>query len=249
MVRQPVRVLRQTFYQEIVPRRRADTPQLSLSERSALFFRMAPLVQIILPSCCDSRAGMPSRAYVGTLMHAAVTGTMQTSTQPEICKGIQFLADQGAPWTKRAAVAAPPLPRPMSSRSTKRSSSLNGLIARAARSPRSPQPGDRAPIVVRRVSRTPREGEARLPGLTTPLQSNSERTSPTRRQMRILPRRRRSRPAPRDHEVLPDLPHKNAGRVRLQHLPRPALSSPQKPQNRGQRGRFPVAQYPEYTSG
>jgi ankyrin repeat protein len=32
-----------------------------------------------------------------TLMHAAVTGTMQSSTQPEICKVIQFLADKGAP--------------------------------------------------------------------------------------------------------------------------------------------------------
>ncbi len=32
-----------------------------------------------------------------TLMHFAVTGTMQNSTQPEICKVIQFLADKGAP--------------------------------------------------------------------------------------------------------------------------------------------------------
>ncbi len=32
----------------------------------------------------------------GTVMHAAVTGSMQTSTQPEICKVIQFLADKGA---------------------------------------------------------------------------------------------------------------------------------------------------------
>jgi hypothetical protein len=31
-----------------------------------------------------------------TVMHAAVTGSMQTSTQPEICKVIQFLADKGA---------------------------------------------------------------------------------------------------------------------------------------------------------
>jgi hypothetical protein len=29
-------------------------------------------------------------------MHAAVTGSMQSSTQPEICKVIQFLADKGA---------------------------------------------------------------------------------------------------------------------------------------------------------
>ncbi len=32
-----------------------------------------------------------------TVMHAAVSGTMQNSTQPEICKVIQFLADKGAP--------------------------------------------------------------------------------------------------------------------------------------------------------
>lgn len=31
-----------------------------------------------------------------TVMHAAVTGSLQTSTQPEICKVIQFLADKGA---------------------------------------------------------------------------------------------------------------------------------------------------------
>jgi ankyrin repeat protein len=31
-----------------------------------------------------------------TVMHAAVTGSMQTSTQNEICKVIQFLADKGA---------------------------------------------------------------------------------------------------------------------------------------------------------
>jgi uncharacterized protein len=31
-----------------------------------------------------------------TVMHAAVTGSMQTSTQPEICKVVQFLADKGA---------------------------------------------------------------------------------------------------------------------------------------------------------
>ena len=30
------------------------------------------------------------------VMHAAVTGSMQVSTQPEICKVVQFLADKGA---------------------------------------------------------------------------------------------------------------------------------------------------------
>jgi len=32
-----------------------------------------------------------------TIIHATVTGTMATSTQPEICEVIQFLADKGAP--------------------------------------------------------------------------------------------------------------------------------------------------------
>jgi hypothetical protein len=36
-----------------------------------------------------------------TVMHASVTGTMQNSTQPEICKVIQFLADKGAPLDER----------------------------------------------------------------------------------------------------------------------------------------------------
>ncbi len=31
-----------------------------------------------------------------TVMHAAVIDSMQRSTQPEICKVIQFLADKGA---------------------------------------------------------------------------------------------------------------------------------------------------------
>ena len=30
------------------------------------------------------------------VMHAAVTGSLQVSTQPEICKVVQFLADKGA---------------------------------------------------------------------------------------------------------------------------------------------------------
>jgi ankyrin repeat protein len=30
------------------------------------------------------------------VMHSAVTGSLQTSTQPEICKVVQFLADKGA---------------------------------------------------------------------------------------------------------------------------------------------------------
>jgi hypothetical protein len=36
-----------------------------------------------------------------TVVHAAVTFTMANSTQPEICRVIQFLADK-APWIKNA---------------------------------------------------------------------------------------------------------------------------------------------------
>jgi ankyrin repeat protein len=31
-----------------------------------------------------------------TVMHSSVLGSMATSTQPEICKVVQFLADKGA---------------------------------------------------------------------------------------------------------------------------------------------------------
>jgi ankyrin repeat protein len=39
------------------------------------------------------KAATDTKAQV---MHASVTGSMQTSTQPEICKVVQFLADKGA---------------------------------------------------------------------------------------------------------------------------------------------------------
>ena len=32
-----------------------------------------------------------------TLIHASVTGTLQQSTQAEVCKVVQFIADKGAP--------------------------------------------------------------------------------------------------------------------------------------------------------
>src|SRR5262249_48120518 len=44
-----------------------------------------------------------------TLMHASVTGTMQTSTQPEICKVIQFIADKGAPLDEKNARGRTPI--------------------------------------------------------------------------------------------------------------------------------------------
>jgi ankyrin repeat protein len=44
-----------------------------------------------------------------TLMHASVSGTMATSTQPEICKVIQFLADKGAPLDERDARGRTPI--------------------------------------------------------------------------------------------------------------------------------------------
>jgi ankyrin repeat protein len=44
-----------------------------------------------------------------TLMHASVTGTMQNSTQIEICKVIQFLADKGAPLDEKDARGRTPI--------------------------------------------------------------------------------------------------------------------------------------------
>jgi len=45
----------------------------------------------------------------GTVMHASVTGTMANSTQPEICKVIQFLADKGAPLDEKDARGRTPI--------------------------------------------------------------------------------------------------------------------------------------------
>jgi hypothetical protein len=45
----------------------------------------------------------------GTLMHASVSGTMATSTQPEICKVIQFLADKGSPLDEKDARGRTPI--------------------------------------------------------------------------------------------------------------------------------------------
>jgi hypothetical protein len=42
-------------------------------------------------------------------MHASVSGTMANSTQLEICKVIQFLADKGAPLDERDARAKTPI--------------------------------------------------------------------------------------------------------------------------------------------
>ena len=42
-------------------------------------------------------------------MHAAVTGTWRNSTQPEICKVIQFLADKGAPLDEKDARGRTPI--------------------------------------------------------------------------------------------------------------------------------------------
>jgi hypothetical protein len=38
-----------------------------------------------------------------TLIHASVSGTMANSTQTEICKVIQFIADKGAPLDEKDA--------------------------------------------------------------------------------------------------------------------------------------------------
>lgn len=44
-----------------------------------------------------------------TVMHAAVTGTMAVSTQPEICKVIEFLAGKGAPLDAKDARGRTPI--------------------------------------------------------------------------------------------------------------------------------------------
>jgi hypothetical protein len=44
-----------------------------------------------------------------TAMHAAVDDTLQRSTQPEICKVIQFLADKGAELDPADEVGSTPL--------------------------------------------------------------------------------------------------------------------------------------------
>ena len=44
-----------------------------------------------------------------TLMHASVSGTMQISTQEEICKVIQFIADKGAPLDEKDARGSTPI--------------------------------------------------------------------------------------------------------------------------------------------
>ena len=45
----------------------------------------------------------------GTLMHLSVSGTMAVSTQPEICKVIQFLAEKGAPLDEHDARGRTPI--------------------------------------------------------------------------------------------------------------------------------------------
>jgi cytohesin len=44
-----------------------------------------------------------------TAMHSSVTGTMANSTQPEICKVIQFLADKGVPLDTKDARGRTPI--------------------------------------------------------------------------------------------------------------------------------------------
>jgi cytohesin len=44
-----------------------------------------------------------------TVMHASVFGSMLNSTQPEVCKVIQFLADKGAPLDERDARGRTPI--------------------------------------------------------------------------------------------------------------------------------------------
>jgi len=44
-----------------------------------------------------------------TVMHSAVTFTLTNSTQPEVCKVVQFLADKGAPLDEKDARGRTPI--------------------------------------------------------------------------------------------------------------------------------------------
>jgi hypothetical protein len=45
----------------------------------------------------------------GTVMHAAVTGSLAISAQPQICEVVQFLADKGVPLDERDARGRTPI--------------------------------------------------------------------------------------------------------------------------------------------
>jgi ankyrin repeat protein len=73
-------------------------PKLKAQDGSTLLMAAAnsghvEVVQYAYELSPDIKAVTDKKAAV---MHASVTGSLQTSTQPEICKVVQFLADKGA---------------------------------------------------------------------------------------------------------------------------------------------------------
>jgi ankyrin repeat protein len=73
-----------------------------------------------------------------TVMHATVTGTMALSTQPEICKVIQFLADKGTPLDEPDARGRTPINVADILPIDKAVELLTDLIVKSGATPRNP---------------------------------------------------------------------------------------------------------------
>jgi ankyrin repeat protein len=73
-----------------------------------------------------------------TVMHAAVTGTMANSTQAEICKVIQFLADKGAPLDELDSRGRTPINVADTLPIDKAVELLTDLIVKSGATPRNP---------------------------------------------------------------------------------------------------------------
>src|SRR5436853_141445 len=74
----------------------------------------------------------------GTLMHASVSGTMANSTQPEICKVIQFIADKGAPLDEKDARGRTPIDVADTLPIDKAVDLLTDLIRKSGATPKTP---------------------------------------------------------------------------------------------------------------
>lgn len=73
-----------------------------------------------------------------TLMHAAVTFTLAQSTQPEVCKVVQFLADKGAPLDEKNARGRTPIDLADVQPIDKAVELLTQLIVKSGATPKSP---------------------------------------------------------------------------------------------------------------
>jgi ankyrin repeat protein len=72
-----------------------------------------------------------------TVVHAAVTFTMTNSTQPEICRVIQFLADKGAPLDEKNARGRTPIETADTLPIDKAVELLTDLIVKSGATPKS----------------------------------------------------------------------------------------------------------------